>query len=448
MQKKIDLSKFSHTDERDKIIKAAKNEAAAMSLYSQAEEIFGTKRWEDDWKRIFQMAAPAGYIGNIVSIVLGTSGGVFLAYQLTSNWGAAVLIGAIVTLIMEAAKSVSLREGVIHALKGKSSAAVLFTVAISMLLASAYFSVESGKKTPYFQRWVNTETGDAPTLLPTNKQDERLTKIAEELRAIENERASYEQRNPTKTAKWLKADTYERLKLEQVAIQKEQSDNSTEKAAAAYKTEIDATAQSLSWWYWCIVLLSEAYVIFGYCFRPYYIYRCRELAIAEGKSIKIEQFEVDSAPTHYEAQNLAQQQFNISDFEMLKRELEMLKQKQAGLPDTTPKSQIGFKDWQTPVFTVNTAEKEKKNSVFTVNTEQGQTAQTIKVNETTPDEMLLAAYRASNGSILSRKGRETEQSAIAIKYHEDRQQSIINILLKRGKTIKMVNRAYSIVDIT
>ena len=154
MDKKIETSKFSHQDGREKILDAAKKEEAAMSLYSQAEYLFGTKRWEDDWLRIYLLAAPAGYIGNVVSIVLGVSGGVFLAYQLTSNWAAAVLIGMVVTLIMEAAKSVSLREGVIHALKGKSSAVVLFSVAGAMLLASAYFSVESGKKTPYFQKWV------------------------------------------------------------------------------------------------------------------------------------------------------------------------------------------------------------------------------------------------------------------------------------------------------
>lgn len=433
MRQKIETSKFSHQDGREKIVKAAKIEAANMDLYSQAEDIFGTKRWEDDWRRIYLLASPAGYIGNLVSIILGVSGGVFLAYQLTSNWAAAVLIGCVVTLIMEAAKSVSLREGVIHGLKGKASAVVLFSVAGAMLLASAYFSVESGKKTPYFQRWVQAESGVVATPTLSVERNERLEKISSELKTIENERASYEQRNPNKTAKWLKADSYERLKSEQERILSEQKENNAEKQAAAAAAVQASTADHLSWWYWCIVLLSELCVVFGYCFRPYYLYRCRELAIAEGKHIRREQFEVDSAPTHYEALQVQNQMEQLTEVERLRKELDELKK-----PNTTPKNRIGF-GRDEAVNTVNTA-------VNTVNTGK-EMAHTVVITEDTPLEMLLATYRASHGSIQSRKGRDTEQSATAIAYHQERQAKVLYILEKRGKKITMVNRAFTIVPI-
>lgn len=439
MDKKIETSKFSHQDGREKILNAAKKEEAAMSLYSQAEYLFGTKRWEDDWLRIYLLAAPAGYIGNVVSIVLGVSGGVFLAYQLTSNWAAAVLIGMVVTLIMEAAKSVSLREGVIHALKGKSSAVVLFSVAGAMLLASAYFSVESGKKTPYFQKWVQAESGVAVVATPTlsDEQNERLKKIGSDLKAIENERASYEARNPTKTAKWLKADSYERLLAEREHIVSEQSQNSAEKQTAAAAAIQAKTADSLSWWYWCIVLLSELCVVFGYCFRPYYLYRCRELAIAEGKSIHKEVLEVNSAPTHYEAVQVQvqHQQQPLTELELLKRKVEELERS----TPNTPRNKLGFRRGDDTVNTVNTA-------VNTVNTGT-ETAHTVVITEDTPLEMLLATYRASHGSKQSRKGRETEQASIAIKHHEDRMEKVLSILKKRGLTIKLINRAFTIVPI-
>ncbi len=435
MGQKIETSKFSHQDGREKILNAAKKEEAAMSLYSQAEYLFGTKRWEDDWLRIYLLAAPAGYIGNVVSIVLGVSGGVFLAYQLTSNWAAAILIGLVVTLVMEAAKSVSIREGIIHALKGKSSAVVLFGVAGLMLLASAYFSVESGKKTPYFQKWVQAESGVAVVATPTptlsGEQNGRLEKIGSDLKAIESERAGYEARNPTKTAKWLKADSYERLLAERERILSEQKENNVEKQAAAAAAVQASTADHLSWWYWCIVLLSELCVVFGYCFRPYYLYRCRELAIAEGKNIRRELFEVESAPTHYEAVQVQPQMEQLTEVERLRRELEELKARQ---PNTTPKNKIGF--------TVNT----EQGAVNTVNTGT-EMAHTVVITEDTPLEMLLATYRASHGSISSRKGRETEQSATAIAYHKERQAEVLAILEKRGKTIRLVNRAFTIVPI-
>lgn len=99
---------------------------------------------------------------------------------------------------------------------------------------------------------------------------------------------------------------------------------------------------------------------------------------------------------------------------------------------------------QINVDTVNTGQGDA-NRVDTVNT--GQTVQTIAITEHLSDEILLAVYRASNGSILSRKGRETEQATVAIAYHKERQESVLAILKKRGKRIEMVNRAFTIVEI-
>ncbi len=276
----------------------------------------------------------------------------------------------------------------------------------------------------------------ATPTLPTFENSERLSKIDGELKAIEQERASYEARNANKTAKWLKSDTYERLKVEKETIQKDLLANSAEKQAAAAAAVQASTADHLSWWYWCIVLLSELCVVFGYCFRPYYLYRCRELAIAEGKNIRRELFEVESAPTHYEAVQVQPQMEQLTEVERLRKELEELRRKQEA--PNTPKNKIGF------VNTENTVNTAVNTAVNTVNTE---TAQTVILTDSTPDEMLLAAYRASNGSIQSRKGRDTEQAATAIAHHQQRMEKILSILEQRGYTIKMVNRAFTIVQI-
>lgn len=449
MDKKIETSKFSHQDEREKIIKVAKKEESSMKLYADAEEVFGTKRWEDDWRRIFIVAGPAGYIGNLVSVTLGVSGGVFLAYQLTSNWASAILIGVIVTFIMEIAKSLSLKESIIHALKGKGvSSMVLGSVAVTMLVASAYFSVESGKETPYFQRWVKAETGEMPKVPLLSETNDRLQVIESDMKSIENERASYEARNPNKTAKWLKADSYERLKAEKEAIQNEQIAAKEGDVATAYAQATDATADSLSWWYWAIVLLSEACVIFGYCFKPYYLYRCRELAIAEGKKMRQEDIGFYSSPTQYHAVQLpVDDDFSKED---LKQQILLLQQQLQQHPHpptpTNPMSppinhlrKIGF------VNTVDTA----KEAVNTVDTAEKVSVMKMPIDSNTPDDILLAAFRASNSSITSRHGRDTEQAKEQIQLHRDRQNNIQKILAERGKKIVLdkSRRAYIIIPI-
>ncbi|HRS68207.1 MAG TPA: hypothetical protein P5564_06340 [Paludibacteraceae bacterium] len=431
---------FNYNDDRLKKINAVKEESARMSVFEQADKLFGSKKWEDDWKRIYAFSGVFGVLGNIVSIILGLSGGIYLTYDFTQNWALAFLVGAIVVLVMEVVKSVAIREATVHGLKKNMVSFGIFSfIAIGVLIASAYFSIESGMQTPYFKELVSkkTNTGAAPTLLPSvSEYDKQIQKRQDRLAAIEKERAAYVERNPKQTAKWLKADEAERLMSEIEAIKKDQKT----KTAEIQQTQIAATeketAASLSWWYWAIVIMSELCVLFGFSFSVYYLFKCRELALIEGKQIKREEVTVDSAPTHYEAVQI--QQVQPTELELLKRELEQLKQK----PDITPKSaaSIGFLRDKDSVSTVNT-------SVNTVITE-GQTAQTIALTDNTPEEMLLAAYRASNGSILSRKDRTTEQASVAIQYHKDRQQKIIDILEKRGKTIKMVNRAYSIVDLT
>lgn len=448
MQRKIETDKFSHQDGREKIVAAAKREAANMNLYSQAEDIFGTKRWEDDWARIYQIAAPAGYIGNLVSIVLGVSGGVFLAYQLTSNWAAAILIGTVVTLIMEVAKSLSLKEGVIHALKGKSSSAVLFSVAAVMLLASAYFSVESGKKTPYFQRWVKAESGVVTSALPPTS--ERLSKIDAELKAIENERASYEQRNPNKTAKWLKADTYERLKAEQESIGKQLAENS-EKSAAEQVANVEAkTADNLSWWFWALVFLSESCVVFGYTFRPYYLYRCRELAIAEGKSIRKETLEVDSAPTHYEAVQVPKTE---SEAEYWKREAERLqKQVNAPTPHNTPpqgsyiRNLIGF---QTPVTKESAVYTEYAENTDANDANDVKSMYEGKLSDKADDKTLLAVFQIANARYNSYKDRTTPKAISNTQFALDKMDEVQCLLNSRGKQIvKDARNAFTIVALS
>ena len=448
MQRKIETDKFSHQDGREKIVAAAKREAANMNLYSQAEDIFGTKRWEDDWARIYQIAAPAGYIGNMVSIVLGVSGGVFLAYQLTSNWAAAILIGTVVTLIMEVAKSLSLKDGVIHALKGKSSSAVLFSVAAVMLLASAYFSVESGKKTPYFQRWVKAESGVVTSALPPTLSSERLSKIDAELKAIENERASYEQRNPNKTAKWLKADTYERLKAEQESIGKQLAENS-EKSAAEQVANVEAkTADNLSWWFWALVFLSESCVVFGYSFRPYYLYRCRELAIAEGKSIRNVSFLVDSAPTHYEAVQVPKTE---SEAEYWKREAERLQKLNAPTPHNTPpqgsyiRNLIGFHKI-TPVETKESAVYTEYAENTDANDVKSMYESLGKLSDKADDKTLLALYQIANARYNSYRTRTTPKAISNAKFALDKMDEVQCLLNSRGKQIvKDARNAFTIV---
>ena len=452
MDKKIETSKFSHQDEREKIIKVAKKEESSMKLYADAEEVFGTKRWEDDWRRIFIVAGPAGYIGNLVSVTLGVSGGVFLAYQLTSNWASAILIGVIVTLIMEIAKSLSLKESIIHALRGKGvSSMVLGSVAVTMLVASAYFSVESGKETPYFQRWVKAESGVVTSALPPTLSSERLSKIDAELKAIENERASYEQRNPNKTAKWLKADTYERLKAEQESIGKQLAENS-EKSAAEQVANVEAkTADNLSWWFWALVFLSESCVVFGYAFRPYYLYRCRELAIAEGKSIRKETLEVD-APTHYEAVQVPKTE---SEAEYWKREAERLqKQVNAPTPHNTPpqgsyiRNLIGF---QTPVV------ETKESAVYTEYAENtdANDANDVKsmyegkLSDKADDKTLLAVFQIANARYNSYKDRTTPKAISNTQFALDKMDEVQCLLNSRGKQIvKDARNAFTIVALS
>ena len=443
MQKNIETNKFSHKDDRDQIIKTAKKEAASMEIYGQASDIFDTKRWEDDMYRVYQYAAPAGYIGNLVSIVLGVSGGVFLAYNLTSNWASAIVIGVVVTVIMELSKSVSLREATIHALKGKTSAVILGGIALTMIVASSYFSVESGKETPYFQKWVAAETTTTATPLPSSSQyQEKIAELRAELRAIDTERDAYTAKNPTKGAKWLKADRYESLKAEINDLQKEAATNTAEEQAITTAAAQADTENSLSWWYWAIVILSEACVIFGYMFRPYYLYRCRELAIAEGKDIKKEILHVDSAPTRYEAVHV-QQTISTREQELL-AELARLKQQQhTPPPQNVTKTPMGFRRYD--VDTVSTQE-----NIPSVDTNRGNSGvDTVD----TPDysqldeASLLGHYRQLNSNIRSWQQRNTETSLENIATSHEIQEKILAELKRRGKTIKMVARRFVVTNL-
>ena len=66
----------------------------------------------------------------------------------------------------------------------------------------------------------------------------------------------------------------------------------------------------------------------------------------------------------------------------------------------------------------------------------------------TPDDILLGAYRAANGSITARKGRNTETAAKQIAAQQEKQRYIQLILQERGKKIVLVDRAYTIVPIS
>ena len=447
IQPKIDSAKLSHTDDREKIIKTVKAEEKSMHRYAEAEEIFGTKRWEDDWLRIFHYAATAGYLGNLISIVLGISGGIFLCYQLTSNWAAAIAIGVVVVLIMEIAKSVSLREATVHLLKEKAlSGMILAGIAGTMIVASAYFSVESGVKTPYFQKWVQSETATTLPIAPTT--NEYATKIADlrgELRAIDNERDAYLAKNPSKTAKWLKADRYESIKAEIAMLQKEAATNTAEAQATTLSQANAQKTESLSWWYWAIVLLSECCVLFGYTFRPYYLYRCRELAIAEGKELNRENIEVTTSATTYTP---IQQQSN----EQLLAEIERLKRlhNTAGNtnpPPVTPGAKIGF---QMPINTANnvdTVSTHKDTHIVATNKGNNSVDTVSTPDYTQLDEAtLLGHYRQLNSNIKSWQTRQTDTARQNIANAQQLQAAITAELGQRGKTIKIVpGKGYQVV---
>ena len=445
IQPKIDSAKLSHTDDREKIIKTVKAEEKSMHRYAEAEEIFGTKRWEDDWLRIFHYAATAGYLGNLISIVLGVSGGIFLCYQLTSNWAAAIAIGVVVVLIMEIAKSVSLREATVHLLKEKAlSGMILAGIAGTMIVASAYFSVESGVKTPYFQKWVQSETATTLPIAPTT--NEYATKIADlrgELRAIDNERDAYLAKNPSKTAKWLKADRYENLKAEIATLQKEAATNTAEAQATTLSQANAQKTESLSWWYWAIVLLSECCVLFGYTFRPYYLYRCRELAIAEGKELNREEIEVTTSATTYTP--IQQQQSN----EQLLAEIERLKRinntaGNANQPPIIQNAKIGF---QMPINNVDTVSTHKDTPIVATNKGNNSVDTVSTPDYTQLDEAtLLGHYRQLNSNIKSWQTRQTDTARQNIANAQQLQKAITAELGQRGKTIKIVpGKGYQVV---
>ena len=416
-----------------------------MHRYAEAEEIFGTKRWEDDWLRIFHYAATAGYLGNLISIVLGVSGGIFLCYQLTSNWAAAIAIGVVVVLIMEIAKSVSLREATVHLLKEKAlSGMILAGIAGTMIVASAYFSVESGVKTPYFQKWVQSETATTLPIAPTT--NEYATKIADlrgELRAIDNERDAYLAKNPSKTAKWLKADRYENLKAEIATLQKEAATNTAEAQATTLSQANAQKTESLSWWYWAIVLLSECCVLFGYTFRPYYLYRCRELAIAEGKELNREEIEVTTSATTYTP--IQQQQSN----EQLLAEIERLKRinntaVNANQPPIIQNAKIGF---QMPINNVDTVSTHKDTPIVATNKGNNSVDTVSTPDYTQLDEAtLLGHYRQLNSNIKSWQTRQTDTARQNIANSQALQVAILDEMRKRGKTIEKVSgKGYQVV---
>lgn len=438
----IDGGLLSHEDERQKIIQVVKAENESQKRFADADTLFGTKRWEDDWLRIYKYAATGGYLGNLISVILGFSGGIFLCYQLTSNWAAAIATGGIIVLIMEVTKSVSLREATIHILKGKGlSGVILAGIAGAMIIESAYFSVESGMKTPYFQKWVQTESATTPTLpqaLNVNEYAEKIATLRSEMRTIDNERDAYMAKNKTKSANWLKADRYENVRAEIAYLQKDASTNTAEaKQAQTHIAQVN-TATTLSWWYWCIVILSELCVVFGYCFRPYYLYRCRELAIIEGKTIKTEEVLVANNATKYTPQQQPlQQQLSLEQQQVLLLEIENLRQKH---PNTQPLVNRALGFGESPfVNTVYTNESAINTGESTVNT--------VVITENTPNEMLLAAYRASNASISARKGRETETAYKQIAEHQAKQNAIQGILASRGLRIDLVGKAFQLVKI-
>lgn len=454
---------MSHVDDRQKIISVVKAENASQERFAQGEEIFGTKRWEDDWLRIYQYAATAGYLGNMISILLGLSGGIYLCYNLTSNWAVAISIGTVVVLIMEVTKSVSLREATIHLLKGKQlSGMVLSLIAISMIVASAYFSVESGKKTPYFQKWVQTENTTTLSAAPTtNQYNEKIAQLRAELRSIDTERDAYTAKNPSKGAKWLKADRYESLKAEIASIEKEAATNTAEKQAISNQEATTNTENSLSWWYWAIVILSELCVLFGYCFRPYYLYRCRELAIIEGKTINRANLQVSNNATHYTPTTGQTEQELLDEIQLLKEaiaksntstpqnmqtqqdllaEIERLRAMPQQKPPTNnaniTNNTIGFKHHRQDVPTVDTPIL----AVSTVDTAQTDLS-------TYDDETLLGYYRSLNSKKKSWETRKTQVAQDNVVATEKVQQSIMNELASRQKKIVKTGQKFAIIPL-
>jgi len=445
LQKNIDGALLSHDDDRQKVIQVVKAENASQKRFAEADTLFGTKRWEDDWLRIYQYAATGGYLGNLISIVLGFSGGIFLCYQLTSNWAAAIAIGAIVVLIMEVTKSVSLREATIHILKGKQmSGMVLTAIAASMIVASAYFSVESGMKTPYFQKWVQAEanTTTLPAAPTTNEYGAKIADLRSELRSIDNERDAYGAKNKTKSVNWLKADRYESIKAEINGLQKEAATNTKEAQQSEAKQSEANTATTLSWWYWCIVILSELCVIFGYCFRPYYLYRCRELAIIEGREINRQDVLVANNATTYTP--IQQQLTN----EQLLAEIERLKKLQSNPSNpNNPTNKIGFQ-FSNTVDTVADSVDTVADNVDTVAdvVEMVSTDKIIAEYGKLDEASLLGHFRQLNSNIRSWEKRSTTTAKANIVSSQKLQQAILTELTNRNKTIKLIQgRGYQVV---
>jgi hypothetical protein len=189
--------------------------------------------------------------------------------------------------------------------------------------------------------------------------------------------------------------------------------------------------------------------LFGYTFRPYYLYRCRELAIAEGKELNRKEIEVTTSATTYTP--IQQQLTN----EQLLAEIERLKALQSNPNPTTPNNKIGFQFGKNSVDTVANNVDTVADSVDTVANnvdtvadvaDRVSTAEIIAQYGKLDEAGLLGHFRQLNSNIRSWEKRSTETARQNIAKSQELQRAILEELKNRDKTIKLIQgRGYQVV---
>ncbi len=183
-------------------------------------------------------------------------------------------------------------------------------------------------------------------------------------------------------------------------------------------------------------------MIFGYCFRPYYLYRCRELAIIEGREINRQDVLVANNATTYTP--IQQQLTN----EQLLAEIERLKKLQSNPSNpNNPTNKIGFQ-FSNTVDTVADSVDTVADNVDTVAdvVERVSTEKLIAEYSKLDEASLLGHFRQLNSNIRSWEKRSTTTAKANIVSSQKLQQAILAELTNRNKTIKLIQgRGYQVV---
>ncbi len=300
----IPIEKIGAKDNRIAMLDEIKREKARTTLYQKANSKYGEKRWEEAWLPYYRISNGVGFLGNLLSAIIGLAGCIYIA---TSLFGTTVglIIGVVAALLMEVGKFYFLKYGSENMFAGRlTSGALQMVIGLCIVGMSAYTSYNSATQSPYFRQWVEKETGTvgmsqaAPTVAAI---DQEITEQKGILESINKDREQWAVRNSTKDPKWLRADEAEKANQKLAQLEQKRNNESAEVIAEKKDLAMEQTAANLSWWFYVFILLPELLIIVGYVFTEFYEWKVYELGLMEGRTVTDRELFVNNDNFQYRA---------------------------------------------------------------------------------------------------------------------------------------------------